>query len=60
MEKVLQPVLRKYVMVYIDDIIIYSDCEKDHVQHLNTVFTLLQDANLKLGYDKCDLFCTEI
>lgn len=34
MEKVLAKYLRKFVMVYIDDIIIYSPDEKSHLLHL--------------------------
>ena len=47
-------------MVYIDDIVIYSNFELKHEQHLKKVFKLLENANLKLGYDKYDLFCIEI
>ena len=54
MEKVLKPFLRKFVMVYIDDIIIYSSTTKEHIEHLNLVFKALKEANLHVGYNKCE------
>ena len=43
-------------MVYIDDIIIYSNSKVEHLLHLEIIFTSLQLANLKISYDKCEIF----
>lgn len=56
MEIVLHRYLRKFAMVYIDDIIIYSNTVEEHLEHLRLVFEALRDANLKVGVSKCELF----
>jgi hypothetical protein len=41
MNTILQPCLRKYALVFMDDILIYSPTLALHAQHLRSVFTLL-------------------
>ena len=53
MEKILKAFLSKFCVVYIDDVIIYSQNPEDHIKHLELVFEALTEANLKLGHDKC-------
>ncbi|GFS61009.1 retrovirus-related Pol polyprotein from transposon 17.6 [Trichonephila clavipes] len=50
---ILKPVLGRFVMVYMDDVIIISPSFNEHIYHLNQVFTLLRDAGLTLNKDKC-------
>ena len=45
---------------YLDDIIIFSNNELEHLQHLETVFKRLQDAGLKLKESKCNIFRSQI
>ncbi|GFV78107.1 retrovirus-related Pol polyprotein from transposon 297 [Trichonephila clavipes] len=52
---ILKPVLRHFVSFYMDDVIITSPSFNEHIDHLNQVFTLLQDAGLTLNKDKCHL-----
>ena len=54
MEKVLKDVLHIFVEVYIDDIIIYSENEEDHAHHVQIVFALLEQANLRMKIEKCN------
>lgn len=56
MQKAFGEGIRKFVMVYIDDIIIYSKNFEDHLKHLAWVLKKLEEVNLKLGPDKCVLF----
>ncbi|GFX03637.1 retrovirus-related Pol polyprotein from transposon opus [Trichonephila clavipes] len=50
---ILQPVIGRFVSVYMDDVIITSPSFKDHLDHLTQVFTLLRDAMLTLNKEKC-------
>ena len=47
-------------MVYLDDIIIFSKNEADHIRHIETIFQKLKAAGLKLKESKCDFFKREI
>ena len=43
-------------MGYLDDIIIYSRSAKEHLEHLEEIFTRLKAAGLKLKLEKCCFF----
>ena len=45
-----------FAIAYLDDIIIFSNNELEHLQHLETVFKRLQEAGLKLKESNCDFF----
>ncbi len=53
MDEVLRDLLWKFVMVYLDDVIVYSETFEDHLEHLNEVFDRLEVAGLKLNPEKC-------
>ena len=50
----------KFAMTYLDDIIIFSENESQHLEHLETVFSHLRKAGLKMKWSKCDFFKSEI
>ena len=50
----------KFAMTYLDDIIIFSENESQHFEHLETVFSHLREAELKMKRSKCDFFKKEI
>ncbi len=57
MNSVLQDcVTDNYVVVYLDDIMIYSETEQEHIEHLRTVFTKLREQKLYLRLKKCSFF----
>ena len=58
MNKVLKGL--KFAMMYLDDIIIFSQNELQHLEHLEIVFSHLQEAGLKMKCSKCDFFKSEI
>ena len=58
MNKVLKGL--KFVMMYLDDIIIFSQDELQHLEHLEIVFSHLREAGLKMKRSKCDFFKSEI
>jgi hypothetical protein len=60
MDNVFYDVTWKFVLVYMDDIIIYSKTLEDHRKHLEQVLQLLINAGLKLNPDKCDFFRKQI
>ena len=51
MNKVLKGL--KFTMTYLDDIIIFSQDELQHLEHLEIVFSHLQEAGLKMKHSKC-------
>lgn len=53
MEHVLRGLNWKTCLIYIDDIIIYSQSFEEHLQHLEDVFLRLRQANVKLKPSKC-------
>ena len=50
----------KNAMVYLDDIVVYSDTEKAHVEHLRHLFEILRKADVKLNLEKCSIGKAEI
>jgi len=53
MNEVLSPFLRKFVMVFLDDILIYSPSLPDHVDHLKQVLEQLRAHKLYMKLSKC-------
>ncbi|GFT05074.1 enzymatic polyprotein endonuclease reverse [Trichonephila clavipes] len=57
---ILKPVISKFVNVYMDDVFISSPSFTQHIEHLEEVFRLLQDAGLALNKDQCRFSCDEL
>src|SRR6266542_4018165 len=60
MNDVLRDYLRKFCLIYLDDIIIYSKSLKDHKRHVRKVLQAIRSAGLKLKPAKCKWFKQEI
>lgn len=60
MNEVLKPYLRKFVLVFFDDILIYSKSWAEHLQHVSAVFQLLRHNQLALKRSKCAFGITSV
>ncbi|GJR84857.1 putative reverse transcriptase domain-containing protein [Tanacetum coccineum] len=56
MNRVCKPYLDKFVIVFIDDILIYSRNEKEHEEHLKTILELLKKEELYAKFSKCEFW----
>jgi hypothetical protein len=53
MNSIFKPFLRKFMLVFFDDILIYSKSWEDHVQHVDKVLQLLKEQQLYAKPSKC-------
>jgi hypothetical protein len=60
MNWVFMPELDKFVVVFIDDILVYSKSEDEHTEHLHIVLQRLRDHRLYAKLSKCDFWLREI
>ena len=60
MHRVFQPYLDQFVVVFVDDILIYSQLEREHEDHLRIVLQLLRDHQLYAKFSKCEFWLTEV
>nr|GEV72092.1 reverse transcriptase [Tanacetum cinerariifolium] len=54
MNRVCKPYLDKFIIVFIDDILIYSKDEKEHEEHLKAILELLREEKLYAKFSKCE------
>nr|GEV58510.1 putative reverse transcriptase domain-containing protein [Tanacetum cinerariifolium] len=60
MNRVCKPYLDKFVIVFIDDILIYSKDEKEHEEHLKTILELLKEEKLYAKFSKCEFWILKV
>ena len=53
MNEVLKPFLNKFVVVYLDDILIFSRDRDDHMKHIDLVLKRLHEEELRINLEKC-------
>ena len=54
MHRVFQPYLDQFVVVFVDDILIYSQSEEEHEDHLRIVLQTLREHQLYAKFSKCE------
>ena len=52
--------LRKYLLVFFDDLLIYSRTWEEHLKHLNEVLSIMEEQSLFAKQSKCEFGMTEI
>jgi hypothetical protein len=60
MNKVFVEYLEKFVMVFIDDILVYSRSEEEHAGHLRLVLQKLRDHKLYAKLSKCEFWLRQV
>jgi hypothetical protein len=60
MNTVLAPFIGKFVLVYLDDILIYSKTEEEHLSHIRTILQTLRQHKLYVKLSKCEFFKPEL
>jgi hypothetical protein len=60
MNKVFMEYLDKFVVVFIDDILIFSKTEEEHEKHLRMVLEKLRSNQLYAKFSKCEFWFTEV
>jgi hypothetical protein len=60
MNNVLSKFLDKFVLVFVDDILIYSKNREEHEGHLRLVLQVLREHQLYAKFSKCDFFHKKI
>nr|GEZ52803.1 putative reverse transcriptase domain-containing protein [Tanacetum cinerariifolium] len=60
MNQVCKPYLDKFVIVFIDDILIYSKDEKGHEEHLTAILELLKKEELYAKFSKCEFWIPKV
>ncbi|GJR33796.1 putative reverse transcriptase domain-containing protein [Tanacetum coccineum] len=60
MNRVCKPYLDKFVIVFIDDILIYSKDKKEHEEHLKAILELLKKEKLYAKFSKCEFWIPKV
>ena len=60
MHRVFQPYSDRFIVVFVDDILIYSKSEEDHEGHLRIFLQTLREHQLYAKFNKCEFWLTKV
>jgi len=60
MNKIFMPYLDKFMIVFVDDILVYSKNKSDHVKHLRVVLQTLREHQLYAKFSKCEFWLDKV
>ena len=60
MNRVFEDYLDKFIIIFIDDILIYLKSKEEHMQHLGLVLKSLQDKQLYAKFSKCEFWLDKV
>ena len=60
MNKVFSSYLNKFVIVFIDDILVYSGSPEEHAEHLRTILQILRERQLYAKFSKCQFWLDKV
>jgi len=60
MNRIFHAYLDQFVVVFIDDILIYSKAEEEHAEHLKIVLQVLKEKKLSAKLSKCEFWLSEV
>ena len=60
MNRIFHPYLDQFVIVFIDDILVYSGDRGKHVEHLRTVLQTLREKKLYAKFSKCEFWLDQV
>ncbi len=59
MKNILMNYLDEFVVTYLNDIIVYNNSKKKHIQHVRKILQHLREANIQVDVDKCEFYIIE-
>src|SRR5436190_19900390 len=60
MSGIFRPYLNKFVVVFVDDILIYSTTKEEHAEHLRIALQVLREHQLYAKLSKCEFWLPEV
>ena len=60
MNRIFHPYLDQFIIVFIDDILVYSKSADEHALHLRVVLQTLRDKQLYAKFSKCEFWLNEV
>ena len=60
MNRVFRPLFDRFLIIFIDDILVYSRSEDEHIMHLRMVLQTLRDHQLYVKFSKCEFWLDQV